>query len=145
MPPTRRQFRFDERGLPTLAQRWTGELPDLPVRTQRRARGELALLLDRLVKQWMLDPPDDEPVCSAEYLKRAVIAFDGRSTSTAAIFKVFRHWQELGYAIIEENPVRFVSLTEQGFEIGLEELKRRKKRADRAIQRGMHTTLKPRK
>lgn len=131
---TPRQYKFTERGIPTLAEKWSGQIPPLreypPTPSGRRARGQLDNMLDYICKCWLMggtlqDVPD---LCTAEWLARAVTDIDGKPTSTGAIARTLHRWKALGYAIVEESPMRFVSLTEQGMRIGIEELERKAKK-----------------
>lgn len=134
MPRTRREYKFTETGIPTLAERWAGELPELrefpPTASGRRARGELENLLDFVCKRWLMTGTvQDKPeLCTAEWLATAVEELDERPVSTGAVHRVLHRWRDLGYAIVDEHPLRFISLTQQGMEIGLDELERKAKK-----------------
>lgn len=137
MPSPRREYKFTESGIPTLAEQWRGEIPEIldfaPTASGRRARGQLENILDHVCKSWMMQSEvrAQADQCTAEWLATAVTAIDGRATSTGACRRVLLRWRDLGYAIVEENPLRFVGLTEQGMKIGIDELERRSKKKSR--------------
>jgi hypothetical protein len=139
------EYTFNERGMPTLAKEWDGTIPtmrDFPIHDSgRRARGELEALCDILVKAWMVNPSPNKPErCTAEWLAQQATEYDGRPTTSAATGRVLERWVSVGYAIMERKPIRFVSLTEDGVKLGLDELYRRermgRKRFQAAVRRG---------
>lgn len=137
MPAERREYKFTEKGIPTLAERWRGEIPEIvefsPTASGRRARGQLGNLLDHICKKWMIGSASEgyPEQCSAEWLAKAVTALDGKPTSTGAVARVLNKWSKLQYAMVEEHPLRFVGLTIQGMELGVEELEQQSKKKSR--------------
>lgn len=129
-----REYTFNERGIPTLAKRWDGTVPQFrefpELESGRRSRGQLEDMVDVLCKRWLVggSSQDEHHRCTAEALAAASMAHDGRPTSTGAVSAILRKWAELGYAEVEEKPMRFVGLTARGMELGLEELYRLERR-----------------
>ena len=69
--------------------------------------------------------------CTAEYIAAECTALDGRSTSSGAVWKILVNWRDWDYAEIAEKPNRFVMFTENGLKLGLDEIHRRIKRAQK--------------
>lgn len=118
--------------MPVRGVKWDGTIPELrkwePTATGRRARGELEDMVDMLCKRWIMrDLLAGVEDCTSEWLAKEATELDGRSTSTGGITGILRRWDELGYAIIEDGPTRFVSFTAKGMQVGLAEMARRAK------------------
>lgn len=134
MSSPRREFKFTEKGIPTLAEQWRGEIPEIlnfpPTESGRRARGQLGNLLDHICKSWLMGGVSKgyPEMCTAEWLAKAVTELDGKPVSTGAIARVLHKWKEVDYAVVEEGPLRFVGLSAQGMKLGFDEIERRKKK-----------------
>lgn len=137
MPPPKREFKFTDKGIPTLAEQWRGEIPEIaefsPTNSGYRARGQLSSILDHICKKWMTGSAQQgyPEQCTAEWLAKMVTELDGKTTSTGAVARVLRKWAELDYAMIEDLPLRFVGLSIQGMQLGVHELERRSKKKSR--------------
>ena len=133
MAVPRPEYTFDERGFPTLRKGWDGKVPGVPIfattGSGRRARGELEAICDMLVKRWMTSTI--EGPCTAEWLAHEATNHDRKPTTSAATARVLERWQEIGYAVTARRPIRFVSLTADGVNLGLAELYRKQKRIKR--------------
>ncbi len=136
-------YGFDERGMPTLAKKWHGELPEIPTFEEtdsgNRRRGELEILVDYVVKEWLSDA-ETESSCSAEYIAQRCVELDGRPASVASVRRILQLWKEWNYAELFEKPNGFACFSEYGIETGLDEIHRRvtraRKREKAAIRRG---------
>ena len=132
-------YSFDENGMPTLAKKWDGNLPEIPTfpetESGRRRKGELEVMVDYVVKWWTViyeDGYEEIPdQCTAEYIAQQCTALDGRPTSSGAVWKILTNWRDWDYAEIAEKPNRFIFFTENGMKLGLEEIHRRIKRAEK--------------
>lgn len=133
-------YSFDEHGMPTLAKKWDGKLPEIPTfpetESGRRRKGELEVMVDYVVKAWTVFSEGDCSMgipdqCTAEYIAQECTALDGRPTSSGAVWKVLVNWRDWDYAEVAEKPNRFVMFTENGLKLGLDEIHRRIKRAQK--------------
>lgn len=132
------EFTFDDRGLPTLAVEWDQKtVPQLkkypPTASGRRARGQLENLVDYVVKEQIVNRPDQVP--TNEYIAKRVAELDGVECSTGAVWKVLQNWERIGYAQLAIKPRRFHGFTEDGIKKGLPELYRQERRKRRQPQR----------
>lgn len=50
---------------------------------------------------------------------------EGRAVSKGAVRSILLRWREIGYAMVEGEPLEFVGLTVAGMEFGLDEMYRR--------------------
>lgn len=126
------KFTFNERGIPTLAEAWDGRtVPPVPVfpptETGRRARGELELLIEHVVKDWFVNRQADI-VCTAEYITKRCIEIDGKKTTSGSVWNTLQKWEEIGFCKLAEKPRRFYMFELGAFQKGLPELYRQNKR-----------------
>lgn len=87
----------------------------------RTARGGLEFWVQRECLAWILDHDDGEP-CTPKFLSNEIARVEGiKPPSQGAISAVFDRWERYGYARIgRDRPQRFLGLTEQGKEKGLD-------------------------
>ncbi|AXH46516.1 helix-turn-helix DNA binding protein [Gordonia phage RobinSparkles] len=138
----------DQYGRPDYTEVWDWNVPEIPTFPEtadgRRRKGELEILVDYIIKEWLVGESDDETFsplmsiadCTAEHIARRAAELDGRSTSSDAVWRCLKRMQEIGYVdISDDKPHRFICLTADGLKKGLrqlnEENKRLKKRAKR--------------
>lgn len=102
-----------------------------PTVSGRAQKGELESWVKEACDIWLVEK--DVPYCTTNYISREVGRKVGiREPSVGAIGAVFDRWSKMGFAICERKPVRFVSYTPLGIELGLEGCKDRFKRAEKA-------------
>ena len=91
--------------------------------TGRRARGELEYTVDRWCKIWLIEAPERD--CTPAWIARQIVAVERRAVSVPSIRRILSRWREIGYAVVADDPLRFVALTPEGIQLGYEELYRR--------------------
>lgn len=132
------EYVFDEEtGLPNYKRPWDFTIPvykeivphwdkDSP---SRRPTGQLELVLDKVVKHVIVTR---EPLLlTAENLATWAHATDGYPASSGSVGRILRDWSDIGYAVIEEKPLRFCTFTILGMEVGLDEIRRRIRRKEK--------------
>jgi hypothetical protein len=93
-----------------------------PTPSGRTARGELEMWVKHHCDVWLIDEPGE--MCTPVYLAKEIGHDHGiMPPSVGAIGAVFNRWVDLGFAVCEKKPVRFVRYTEQGIKLGLERMK----------------------
>lgn len=147
MTRTAPQYTFDDRGLPTLKKAWDFNLPEIPTFPEtpsgRRARGELEIMVDWICKRHVIDTGTG---ATCEVIAKEVTDLDGRPTAKQSVRDILHSWTEMEYAITGDNPNRFIAFTAKGMELGLDELHRRRKRAQRREKESRaRGTIKPRR
>ncbi|AOE44572.1 hypothetical protein SEA_JUMBO_64 [Gordonia phage Jumbo] len=125
-------FSFTDKGIPTLAEAWDGKtVPPVPkfpeTESGRRARGELEMLVEYVVKDWFVNH-FSEVVPTAEYIAHEVQKLDGKPCSSGAVWGILEKWEEIGFAKSAFKPRRFFSFEVGAFQKGLPELYRQNKR-----------------
>lgn len=136
----------DEYGRPDYSERWDWNVPEIPTFEEtadgRRRKGELEILIDYIVKEWLVNDDDEDnnfpSQCTAEYIARRAEELDGRSTSSNAVWRALIKMEEIGYADIsnpDDRPHRFISLTSDGLKKGLRQLKEEAKRKGKRAKR----------
>jgi len=98
--------------------------------TGRRARGELEYAADRWCKIWLVDGCESD--CTPSWIAHRIVDDEKRPVTVASIRSILERWAAAGYANIGFDPLRFVSLTPEGMQLGYEELYRRTER-DRRV------------
>lgn len=126
------QYKYDKNNMPTLAEPWNGlfvpELPELQdTGSDRRARGELELIVEHVVKDWFVNHMKDWTP-TAENISRQVTRIDSKSCSSGAVWGILDRWERIGFAKSEIKPKRFSHFLPGAFSMGLPELYRREKR-----------------
>lgn len=91
-----------------------------PTATGRAARGELAAWVKDECDIWLIDESGNP--CTPVYLAESIAKTQGfgKPPSVGAIDAVLKRWVNIGFAVIEKKPTRFVKYTEQGVSLGLE-------------------------
>ncbi len=124
-----------ESGMPTLAKKWDGKVPEIPTFEEtdsgRRRRGELELYVDYAVKYYLVEDSESTELCTCEYIARLCESIDGKNTSSNAVWRTLLKWEEIGYCTTATGPNRFEFFTDDGLLKGLDELYRLHKRAVR--------------
>lgn len=132
----------DQYGRPDYTEKWDWNVPEIPTFLEtdsgRRRKGELEVLVDYVIKEWMVEVDYGDKSagwCTAEYIAKRCTELDGRPTSSGAVWKILTHFKSIGYAELDTSPNRFFTLTELGLSTGLRQLleveKREKKKAKR--------------
>lgn len=109
--------------------------PETP--TGRRARGELEHAVDRWCKIWLIDAYEED--CTPSWIAHQVVATEKRPVAIPSIRRILSRWRDAGYADVDDDPLRFVSLTPEGMRLGYEELYQRqgrRRRVSRALDTG---------
>lgn len=126
---------------PTIIQ---SELPDHvpatvarsygPTPTGRAARGELEAWVKAVCDGWIVDTKDKDlryaQPCTPQYVSEEIADREGiKAPSVGAIDAVFKRWVDIGFAVVEKKPTRFVRYTEEGIKLTLEGCKQKARRA----------------
>ncbi len=99
-----------------------------PTPTGRAARGQLEQWVKQCCEEW--SSGDIGYPCTPAYIADWIKHFrDVPNQSVGAIDAVFKRWAEIGYALIEKKPTRFMGFTDEGKKVGLEVLKARAKKS----------------
>lgn len=103
-----------------------------PTATGRAARGELAAWVKLECDVWLIDNP--EYSCTPAYLSEAIAKTQGlgKAPSVGAVDAVLKRWAEIGFAVMEKKPTRFIKYTDDGVKLGLEGCLERAKRNRRS-------------
>lgn len=88
-------------------------------------------MVDLVCKTWLVKHLDCGCACSVRLIADAVSAEDGKATSSGSVRAILSRWQEIGYAVVEEDPTRFVGLTAEGMQVGYEALYEKAERVRR--------------
>ncbi|URG17426.1 hypothetical protein Mbo2_056 [Rhodococcus phage Mbo2] len=128
------EYVFDEKtGLPNYKRPWDFTVPTYPEivhakdsTTDRRPTGQLELVLDKVVKFVIVNGLGE--LMTAENLARWAAGADGFAASSSSVGRILHLWQDIDYAVVEERPLRFVTFTTLGLEVGLDEIHRRIRR-----------------
>jgi hypothetical protein len=104
-----------------------------PSSNGQRKHGELEQQVYDVIKEW-LSPTSiyDWKFCTPVLIANAIN--EKRPPSTGAIGAVFDRWSRTGFAIIEKKPVRFVELTEEARQLGLQGFQAKLKLRNRTLK-----------
>jgi hypothetical protein len=98
-----------------------------PTETGRAARGQLEQQVKEMCDQWIESRSDE--YCTPPFVStRIAEQYNIKPPSTGAIGAVFKRWQDLGFALIGQKPVRFAAYTPDGLKLGLDGMKAKAKR-----------------
>ena len=102
-----------------------------PTVSGRAARGELEAQVNRVCGLWLIE---NYPwPCTPLWISETIGKDEGiKPPSTGAITACFNKWVEIGYAVIERKPLRFSAYTPDGIRLGLDAMKEKTKRAEKA-------------
>lgn len=122
--------------------------PDLQTRSAEpgmsgfRRPGELEHQVKLVCDEWTIGlMPDTFQLTCAE-IARAINP--DSPPSTGAITKVLERWHEIGFAVHSVKPHRFDGYTQEGIELGINELRARRDRAARSSKSAASRTFTPR-
>lgn len=102
-----------------------------PTATGRAARGELASWVKHECDVWLVEELIYK--CTPPYLAEAIAKTQGfaKPPSVGAVDAVLKRWVEIGFAVVEKKPTRFIKYTDDGIRLGLEGCIERAKRTRR--------------
>lgn len=87
----------------------------------RTRKGDLEYAVQRVCLDWNVEKAE---YCTVKYISETVFANESaaldKPPSLGAVAAVLSRWEKYGYALLGTKPVRFVMLTPQGREKGLE-------------------------
>jgi hypothetical protein len=94
-----------------------------PTATGRAARGELESWVRAVTDEWLVENYDFP--CTPAWIGEQIAQKQGivKPPSSGAIDAVLNRWVEIGFAVKEKKPTRFLRYTEEGVEHGLEAMK----------------------
>lgn len=108
-----------------------------PTSSGRAARGELEHQVNQTCITYSVE--GYRMHCTPQYVSQEIAREYGiKAPSTGAVDAVFKRWEEIGYAVIERKPTRFVKFTEQGVELGLDQMKYRAKHQHKSKQAALN-------
>lgn len=144
MTAMRPEFTWDEKtGLPSFRKQWDGKVPEYEGivtsdGTGKRPKRQLEFVMDIAIKKALL--AGFEGMITTVWLAESCQAEDGFETSSSSVSSVFQRWEKLGYVEVDKKrPMRFITYTAKGMELGLPEMYRREKRAKRQAWKGWDT------
>lgn len=101
-----------------------------PTESGRTPKGQLELWVKEQCDIWLIDKPGFP--CTPQWLSDHIAEDQGITPpSVGAISAVFDRWTNLGFAVIERKPTRFIKYTDEGIRLGLERMKQDAKRKTR--------------
>jgi hypothetical protein len=108
---------------------YDGEKPPefTPTPSGRTTKGMLEYWVKEVAEAW-LEEEDRPSLTPAEISARIQKVNDlEKAPSPGAVHSVLMRWETIGYALIERNPIRFLSKTREGMKNGLDVLKAKAK------------------
>lgn len=93
-----------------------------------RGSGQLEDQVRQVVNRYMTG--EFSELCTPKFV--SLVIDPDNPPSVGAIGAVFDRWEKMGFAIIERNPIRFMTLTVDGLTKGLEQMKEESKRIRRS-------------
>lgn len=113
--------------------------------TGRRAKGQLEYEVLSICSSYLKGEYDDIEELTPVVIARLVD--DRNPPSVGAVGAIFDRWEKLGFAVIERKPIRFISYTIEGMQVGLDNMKVAAKRREKLKlgEESRRVTTKPRR
>lgn len=101
-----------------------------PTPTGRFARGEVESLVKSITDTWVIE--SERYFCTPNYVSEQIASVHGIDPpQLGSIAGVFTKWMQIGFALIEQNPARFIGYTPDAIEFGLDRMHDKSDRASK--------------